>query len=120
MANTGYVIYQNLEEYNVDTNVATGNVKPNDPSDPDYVAPVEDLQACPVEEPELTNCVAIELTNDTQGDKTYSYTNCSGEFINTDSLGGFESVILCVKELNGEPDVSYETGISMSTGGSCT
>lgn len=48
MANTGYVIYQNLEEYDVETGQATGNTKPNDPSDPDYVEPVEDLQACPV------------------------------------------------------------------------
>lgn len=75
---------------------------------------------CEEETTEPTNCAAIDLTNGTQGDKTYSYTNCSGEFISNAFLGGFESVQLCVEELNGEPNVSYETGISMSTGGSCT
>ena len=42
MANTGNVVYQTLEEYYVNgpnAGQATGNTKPNDSSDPDYVAP---------------------------------------------------------------------------------
>lgn len=52
MANTGRVIYQNLEEYNVATGQATGVTKPNDLGDPDYVAPVDDSEepsiSCPL------------------------------------------------------------------------
>lgn len=45
---TGEVEYEDLEEYNTDTNIATGNTKPNIDSDPDYIAPAENLDACPL------------------------------------------------------------------------
>lgn len=45
---TGFVGYTLLEEYDNSTAEYTGNTKPNDPSDPDYVAPVEDTGRCPI------------------------------------------------------------------------
>lgn len=45
--NTGDKGYANLQEYNTDTNIPTGNTKPNDIGDPDYVAPEPDLATCP-------------------------------------------------------------------------
>lgn len=50
--NTGYKGWTILEEYNVSTGVATGNIKANNSSDPDYIAPVQDENACPLPEPE--------------------------------------------------------------------
>lgn len=46
--NTGEAFYDFLEEYFTETDLATGVTKLNAPSDPDYVAPVENLVACPV------------------------------------------------------------------------
>lgn len=46
--NTGYKAWATLEQYNVATGVATGTTKPNDPGDPDYVAPVYDPATCPL------------------------------------------------------------------------
>ena len=48
MANTGLKIYQDLEEFNSITGIATGNTKPNVDTDPDYIAPVQDLTLCPL------------------------------------------------------------------------
>lgn len=45
---TGMRTVLTLEEYNVDTNVATGSTKPNTIGDPDYIAPALDLTLCPV------------------------------------------------------------------------
>lgn len=49
--NTGFRAFADLEEYNITTNVPTGNTKPNDSGDPDYIAPVQDLAACPAGAP---------------------------------------------------------------------
>jgi len=46
--NTGFKAWTTLEEYNVATGAATGNTKPNDSGDPDYVAPVYDPAICPL------------------------------------------------------------------------
>lgn len=46
--NTGYKAWTTLEEYQPDTGLATGNTKPNDPEDPDYVGPVYDTDYCPL------------------------------------------------------------------------
>lgn len=46
--NTGRKIFTNLIEVFADTGLPTGNVKPNTPGDPDYIAPIEDLIACPL------------------------------------------------------------------------
>lgn len=46
--NTGYKAWFELEEYYLDDGTATGNTKPNDPADPDYVAPIYDTSACPL------------------------------------------------------------------------
>jgi hypothetical protein len=49
MSNTGYKIFTDLEEYDELTGNATGNTKPNVDSDPDYIPPTEDTQACPID-----------------------------------------------------------------------
>lgn len=46
--NTGYKAWTTLEEYYLDSGQPTGNTKPNDPADPDYVAPVYDTVTCPL------------------------------------------------------------------------
>lgn len=46
--NTGESMYDNLEEYDVDTLAATGNVKDNVIGDPNYIAPTQDEATCPI------------------------------------------------------------------------
>lgn len=47
VGNTGQKGYSNLEQYVVATNLPTGVTKPNDPSDSDYIAPLQDTLNCP-------------------------------------------------------------------------
>lgn len=46
--NTGYKAWSLLEEYFVDSGELSGNTKPNDPADPDYVVPIYDTVTCPL------------------------------------------------------------------------
>ncbi|NJO92113.1 MAG: hypothetical protein HC831_26430, partial [Chloroflexia bacterium] len=46
--NTGFKAWETLEEYYVGSGVATGREKPNEPADPDYVAPLNDPVSCPI------------------------------------------------------------------------
>lgn len=46
--NNGQKVYTLLVEYNVRTGLPTGRVKPNDPNDPNYIAPVVDESTCPL------------------------------------------------------------------------
>ena len=48
--NTGYATVATLEEYNLSTGLATGNTKPNSPSDPNYV-PDYISSNCPIQTP---------------------------------------------------------------------
>jgi hypothetical protein len=50
MENTGIKKYSVLIEINDRTGLPTGRTKPNVPTDPDYIAPIEDLNACPIDE----------------------------------------------------------------------
>lgn len=45
---TGFKTFATLEQYYTDTGLNTGVVKPNDPGDPDYIAPIYDTVACPL------------------------------------------------------------------------
>lgn len=47
-ANTGIALYDLLEQYYTDDDSGTGVTKLNAPADADYVAPTENLVACPV------------------------------------------------------------------------
>lgn len=59
MSNTGRKIYSNLQQVFVDTGVATSEpVKPNIPTDPNYIAPTIDLETCPVTTVEQTSIIA--------------------------------------------------------------
>ncbi len=49
--NTGYKGWQTLEEYYTDTNEATGQTKPNVPTQSDYVPPELNTTFCPVPTP---------------------------------------------------------------------
>lgn len=51
MSNTGYAIPTILREYFADSGLPTGNIKFNNPSDPDYVAPVLNTTICPTSTP---------------------------------------------------------------------
>lgn len=66
--NTGRKIYQRLEQYSVATGIATGVVKANIPSDPDYIPPVVDHTTCPPPDPisfeDLTR-VSMRIVNRT-------------------------------------------------------
>lgn len=59
--NTGKVSYQYLEEYNINTNQATGRYKLNQSGDPDYVAPEQNLQLCPLSEDVEQNISTLEV-----------------------------------------------------------
>ena len=61
MSNTGYKAYTDLEQYYVDSGVATGTTKTNSISDPDYVAPVLDLTYCPLPSasPSVTPTISV-------------------------------------------------------------
>lgn len=59
--NTGIKAYTDLEQYYLDNGTATGVTKPNNPSDPDYAAPVLDLTFCPLPSasPSVTPTISI-------------------------------------------------------------
>ena len=61
MSNTGFKAYTNLEQYYVDSGVATGTTKTNSVSDPDYIAPVLDLTYCPLPSvsPSVTPTISV-------------------------------------------------------------
>lgn len=46
--NTGRLVYTLLIQINDRTGLPTGVVKPNVPSDPDYIPPIVDENACPI------------------------------------------------------------------------
>jgi hypothetical protein len=48
MSNTGFKAYTDLEQYYINSGIATGTTKINSISDPDYVAPVYDTTYCPL------------------------------------------------------------------------
>lgn len=48
LENTGFKAWTTLEEYYIDSGQATGNEKPNNPGDPDYIAPIYDPTTCPL------------------------------------------------------------------------
>lgn len=48
MENTGYFVVTTLYEVDIETGQATGRIKENVPSDPDYIAPYIDYEMCPI------------------------------------------------------------------------
>lgn len=65
---TGYNEWETLEQFNIFTLVSTGTEKPNDISDPDYIAPVFDDTKC-----------SVEFGNDYQSETFYSEACPDGE-----------------------------------------
>lgn len=62
MSNTGFKAYTNLEQYYVDSGVATGTTKTNSISDPDYVAPIYDTNYCPLPSLSATPTPTVSIT----------------------------------------------------------
>lgn len=67
VSNTGKKVFGTLTQIFVDTGVATGSTKANDPNDPDFVPPVIDLVDCPPPAPvaPLVNKIHITIVNNT-------------------------------------------------------
>lgn len=59
--NNGIKVYTLLVEINQRTGQPTGRVKPNIPSDPNYIAPAEDLTACPLPGPPSFNHYNVDV-----------------------------------------------------------
>lgn len=59
--NTGYIKYENLEEYNLQTGQPTGNIAQNTISNPRYIPPHLDLEACPVDPPIIEDISTIRV-----------------------------------------------------------
>lgn len=64
--NNGEKVYTLLVEYNLSNGLPTGRVKPNLPSDPDYIASLIDYEVCPLPEPYVpeTEDVIVEIAED--------------------------------------------------------
>lgn len=62
---TGIKEYNLLVEIYDDTGLTTGNTKPNDPEDPDYIPPFLDILSCPPDENADTvlNNIKVFVTN---------------------------------------------------------
>lgn len=72
--NTGYKKYNILEQYNLDTGQLTGITKPNSPLDPDYIAPVYDIIACPIGTSTTTTTTTSTTTTSTTSTTTTTTT----------------------------------------------
>lgn len=59
--NDGYKIYTTLVEINTRTGQPTGRVKPNIPTDPNYIAPAIDEDACPIPDAPIPDEYDVEI-----------------------------------------------------------
>lgn len=116
--NNGLKGWVTLEQYNTDTLAPTGTTKPNIDSDPDYVAPVEDLVTCPIGPP---------MTNVTYGSELdvgkveflwpgdVEYANAVGNTY----IGGYVDVVTLVNNTNINLTVRVRTLSAGNTTGFC-
>ena len=96
-ANTGRYIVTTLYEINEVTGERTGRVKPNDPDDPDYIAPYENLTACPLVTTTTTSTTSTTTTSTTSTTTTSTtttttkrdFSNINIEINWYDEQGGF-------------------------------
>lgn len=85
MANTGIKIVLTLKEVNEDTLVPTGNTKPNNSDDPDYIPPSTDLTSCPISY--TFDCPSsLAVTGISGNSITYEF-NLSNPVVNNPSIG---------------------------------
>lgn len=129
--NTGIATYDFLEQYYTDDDSATGVTKFNTPGDPDYIAPAENLVACPVTfggyepgnlyiimNPALTSSEekvrinGTEYTLRTTGPNPFPYPYAMGATTNVEILTAstpmFESFLWTIKVYTNEDKV-FET-----------
>lgn len=118
--NTGDKVFTVLVEINTRTGLPTGRTKPNIPSDPNYIAPSEDLDLCPIPgDPVIpTIDVLVDLsTGFTSANVKLNYgsldidRNTSGTWTITDRT--YDSILFEIPTL-GSPEftVQIEYGVS--------
>lgn len=91
--NTGQKGFTTLQEYNTDTNLPTGNTKPNNTGDPDYAPPVNDSTTCPGG-PDATTLSYTESLNISKVQLNYNgTTNIYGETEADTNAGGYTYVL---------------------------
>ena len=82
-SNTGKKIYKDLIEVYEDTGEPTGATKPNIPTDPDYIPPVEDLDMCPISSTTTTTIIPGEFI---VGNKLIKLNNREGLTLSLESF----------------------------------
>lgn len=99
--NTGKKIVLRLKEVSNPGGTPTGNTKANVPGDADYIAPYQDLAACPVGSGSLL-CPAVVLTDSAGVSLLYEFSMSSAAIANT-AIGKVK-----VQVLSGSTEVAAE------------
>lgn len=88
--NNGYKAWNTLEQYYLDNSQSTGEIKPNISGDPNYVSPVYDEVACPVNIPLEQNNIFVygSFNNPTTG---WSL-NCDAQYLVSSEVTIFVTV----------------------------
>jgi hypothetical protein len=125
MGYTGRVIYKTLVEYNSATGEPTGVTKPNVSSDPDYIPPFYDENACPTTQDTITlstNFIYYDYNGgDTEitvtADSPWSVTPEPGISI-TPTSGNSGSTLVTISTLtrNEPTDVNYYIDFVLDSG----
>jgi hypothetical protein len=91
MGNTGYKYFITLEKYYTDNNTPTGETKPNAVSDPDYIAPFQDI----------INCPPTSRYYNTQQTKTVKRNNCGTGYLGSNvTLTAFPNQFVSNESVN--------------------
>ena len=106
MENTGLFVYTNLIEVDGITGLPTGRVKPNIPSDPDYIPPVQDTTKCPLDNtpPPKQQKITVNIQY------IYIYDDGQEEPSERDEVWDKDVVTIKIKKLVVEPqsDVNFQ------------
>lgn len=110
--NTGKKIYQWLIEVDVNTGLPTGNKKPNNPDDPDYITPVVDYVKCPIKPIEENGWAINLLWSGLRGD------NAKDRFIMPEDEDQFRIEYELNENFNFDEDAQISIFISLNEGAS--
>lgn len=89
--NTGFQGFADLQEYNLQTNNATGTTKSNDEIDPDYIAPVLDTTSCP-QGPDRTTLLYGSKLEVAKVEFKYQSTFIYAPTVNNTDTGGYQYI----------------------------
>ena len=112
MSNTGYKHWSQLEEYYLDTGLPTGVTKPNTSLDPNYVAPVLDLNSCPLTYYTVTRSQSF-TKNDCQTGQVGTSTLFTKDYTSAISQADAQS------QADNDPNFISEGQISANQNGVC-